>query len=179
MPYSKQFSAHGIIEVGHYTGTKGGPYTETSWGLTTQDGARLTGTVNTVKQRSGQGTGAIDSFISEADVQLVVGLASATLDNLRRLLGLPTSALEGDLEDQVEPTEEILTVRGDQLGTEVLSIYVRTMGPIGPRTYRFPRAKVASLPELNMNRTAYTEPTATFDVYEVNGELYWVEDAIA
>jgi hypothetical protein len=179
MAYKKQFSAHGVVEVGAFTGEQGSTITETPWGLTTQEGVRLAPTVNTVKQRSGQGTGAIASFVSEADVQVVISFTSAALDVLRLSMGLPTAALEGDLSGET-PTEEVLTVRGDEIATEEEGIYVRTMGPLGPRTYYIPRCKVASLPELNMSRTAYTEPNATFDVYETeDGVLYWIEDAIA
>lgn len=179
MAYQKQFSAHGVVEVGEYAKGAGDTYNETPWGLTTQEGARLVPSVNTVKQRSGQGTGAIDSFVSEADMQLNIAFTSAALDVVRRSMGLPTTALTGDLE-AAEPEKEVLTVRGPEIATEEFSIYVRTMGPLGPRTYRFPRCKVASLPELNMNRTAYTEPNATFDVYELeDGTLMTAEDAIA
>lgn len=178
MAYKKQFSAFGVVEVGEFTGEKGN-VTETPWGLTTQEGVRLAPTANTVKQRSAQRVGAINSFVSEADVQLVIAFTSAALDVLRLSMGLPTAALEGDLSGET-PTEEILTVRGDEIATEEVGVYVRTMGPIGPRTYYIPRAKTASLPELNMSRTAYTEPNATFDVYETeDGVFYWVEDAIA
>lgn len=180
MPYNKQFSAHGIVEVGEFTGAKGGTYVEKPWGLTTQEGAQLSGSVSSVKQRSGQSASVIDSFISEFEAQLRVGLISATLDNIRRLYGLPTTALTGDLSATPDPTEEVLTVKGSELGTQEVGIYVRTMGPVGPRTYYVPRCKVSSLPELNMSRTGYTEPTATFDVYEnEDGELYWIEDAVA
>lgn len=179
MASDKQFSAYGITEIGSFTGTKGGTYTETSWGVPAQDGATLTSSVNTVKQRAGNSGSVLHSFISEVDAQLRVALASAALDSLRRGYGLPTTALIGDLDGET-PAKEVLTVKASELGTEEFGIYIRTRGRKGPRTYYVPRCKAASLPELNMNRSGYTEPNVTFDVYENDdGELFWIEDAVA
>jgi hypothetical protein len=193
MATKRHVSLYGISEVGDYTGPKGGPYIENPWGMTTQEGARITLGTNTIKQYSGQSPAALDSFVQTVDGQLVVGLLSGTLDNLRKLKGLPTTTLVGHLDgspgdplaDPVVPpvpgTEEVLSVQAHLLATEEQSLYVRTTGPEGPRTYRIPRTKVANLPELNLGRTGYLEPTATFDIYvdPTIGDLYFVEDAIA
>ncbi len=179
MALTDHFSSRGISDFGVFTGEKGGPYTKTSLGRTTPEGARVAMSTTTIKQRSGQSVAVLDSFISESDATLVVGLQNAALDNLRQLYGLPTSALTGDLSAQT-PTMETLTIRGDQIGTQERSYYVETLGPRGPRTLYFPRAKVASLPELNFSRTGYTEPTVTLDLYEnQDGEIGWIEDAAA
>lgn len=191
MPLSQQVSIHGITDIGEWTATsvtEGGGgntvnhnddnvYTETSWGLTSEEGARIVPSVNSVQQRSGQSAAVIDSFISEGTAQLQVRLLDGQLQTLKRLMGLPDSALTGDLSS---PSDETLIVKGSELGVVEKSIYVRTMGPLGPRTYYIPRCKVASLPEMAHARTEYFEPNATFDLYENdNGELYWAIDAAA
>lgn len=191
MPISTQVSIHGILEIGEWTAlddTAGDPtkeynatnvYTRTSWGFTSEEGARIVPSVSTITQRSGQSAIIVDSFISEAGAQLQVALLSGTLLNLRRLMGLPSSAHTGDL-SAGEPTDETLIVKGGELGSEERSLYIKTMGPLGPRTYYIPRAKVASFPEQAHSRTEYFEPNATFDVYENDaGEVYWVVDSAA
>jgi hypothetical protein len=191
MAIESQVSIHGIMEFGEWSATSviaGGDtiehntdniYTLVPYGFTSEEGARITPSVSTVQQRSGQSAIIVDSFISEAGAQLGVRLLSGTLTVLRRLLGLPTSALTGDLAAGT-PTAETLIVRGGELGTEEKSLYMKTMGPLGPRTYYLPRCKVASFPELAHSRTEYFEPNATFDVYENDaGEVFWVVDAAA
>lgn len=190
MALTTQVSIHGISEIGEWTATSatggGGAtkeynadnvYTETSWGFTSEDGARITPQVSTVVQRSGQSAVIVDSFISEAGAQLQVALLSGVLTNLKRLMGLPDAALTGDLAAGT-PTDEILIVRGGELGTVERGIYIRTPGPLGPRTYYIPRCKVASFPELAHSRTEHFEPNAVFDVYENDaGEVFWIVDA--
>lgn len=190
MPIDAQVSIHGITDIGEWTAvsaTEGGAntihfnddnvYTETSWGLTSEEGGRITPSVTTVTQRSGQSAAVIDSFISEANAQLQMRLIDGQLQTLRRLMGLPDSALTGDL-GAATPTDEVLLVKGSQLGTEEKSIYLKTMGPLGPRTYYLPRCKLASFPELSHTRTDYFEPNATFDLYENDqGDMFWVIDA--
>lgn len=190
MPLDKQVSIHGITDIGEWTATNNGEdtnqyhadnvYTETSWGLTSEEGARITESVSTVKQRSGQSAGVVDSFISEYDAQLQIMLLDGQLNTLRRLMGLPTAALTGDL-GGTSPTPEVLVVRGSEIGSEERQIYVRCMGPLGPRTYYFPRAKLATPPEKVHGKTAHFEPSATFDLAENDAdprELYWIIDAV-
>lgn len=190
MPIESQVSIHGISEFGEWTANStaaGGVtstynsdnvYTESSWGYTSEEGARVVPSVTRVEQRSGQSASLIDSFIESVGAQLEVNLLSGHLTNLKRMLGLPDTALTGDL---TSPTDEILVVDGSALGTVEQQLYMKTMGPIGPRTYYFPRAKVASFPELQHTRTDYFEPNATFDLYEedVGNLLMWIEDAAA
>lgn len=188
MAIESQVSLHGILDIGEWTATSvtaGGAtkeynddnvYTEKSWGFTSEEGGRIVPSVSTIQQRSGQSAIIVDSFISEAGAQLQVALLSGTLTNLKRLMGLPDSALTGDLTDD-PATDEVLIVRGGELGQTEKGIYMRTMGPGGPRTYYLPRCKVASFPELAHSRTEYFEPNATFDVYENDaGEVFWIED---
>jgi hypothetical protein len=191
MAITSQVSIHGILEFGSWVATSvtaGGAtvehnadniYTRTSWGFTSEEGARITPNVSRIEQRSGQSAVIVDSFISEAGARLGVRMLSATLTQLRRMMGLPGSALTGDLSAGT-PTDETLIIRGGELGTEEQSLYIRTMGPLGPRTYYIPRAKVASFPEQSHSRTEYFEPNAEFDIYENEaGEVYWIVDAAA
>lgn len=191
MAITSQVSIHGIMEFGSYTATSvtaGGDtlehnadnvYTLNSWGFTSEEGARITPNVSRIEQRSGQSAVIVDSFISEAGARLGVRMLSGTLTQLKRMMGLPDSALSGDLSAGT-PTKETLIVRGSELGSEEQSLYMKTMGPLGPRTYYIPRAKVASFPEQSHSRTEYFEPNAEFDIYENDaGEVYWIEDAAA
>ncbi len=187
MALETQLSIHGITEIGEFTATNGGEatkeynvaniYTETSWGFTSEEGARLTSSTSSVQQRSGQSAVIVSSFISEANAQLAVALLSGTLTSLKRLMGLPDSALTGDLAAGT-PTDEALVVKGGELGTVERGIYFRTPGALGPRTYYIPRCKVSSFPEMAHSRTEFFEPNATFDVYENEaGEMFWIIDA--
>ncbi|MHB1170005.1 MAG: hypothetical protein ACYC28_12075 [Longimicrobiales bacterium] len=88
--------------------------------------------------------------------------------------------MTGDLGADPTPTDETLIVKGSEIGTAERSIYVETMGPRGPRTYYFPRAKVSQPAEQAASRTDFFRPGATFDCYENNaGESYWIHDAAA
>lgn len=192
MPITSYTPIHGITGFGTWTALDapaGDPtstyneanvYTKTPWGYTSEEGARIVPTVARTEQRSGQSPAVLDSFVTQVGGQLQVRLLSGHLENLRRMMGLPTSQLTGDLSDAT-PSKEVLKVKGSLLGTEEQQLYVETMGPMGPRTYFFPRAKVASFPEQAHSRTEYFEPNANFDLYEEEegGLLYWVEDAAA
>jgi hypothetical protein len=177
MARTAHFSAYGITEVGEYTGAKGGPYVETPYGRTTQDGGTITITSNTVRQFSGQSAAAIDSFTQTVEGTFAVALQSSTLTNMMRMVGVPTSALTGDLAAGT-PTKEVLSIKGADIGTVEKSLYMRTMGPLGPRTYRMPRAKVSSPPNIQHGRSGYFEPNATFDLYEdpTTGDFFFIED---
>lgn len=181
---------HGIAAFGSWTATSDGEptntynednvYTKTSWGYTSQEGGRIVPNVNRIEQRSGQSPAVLHSFIESIGGQLQVRMLSGHLTNLRRMMGLPASALTGD--HTAEPaTKEVLIVQGSQLGTEEQQLYMETMAFLGPRTYFFPRAKVGSFPEMAHARTEYFEPNAAFDLYEdeATGRLFWVEDATA
>ena len=192
MPITSYTPIHGIAAFGSWAATSvtaGGAtsqynddniYTKTSWGYTSEEGARIVPTVNRVEQRSGQSAAVLDSFIESVGGQLQIRMLSGHLENLRRMMGMPSSQLTGDLSAGT-PTKEVLRVSGSALGTEEQQLYVETMGPLGPRTYYFPRAKVSSFPEQTHSRTEYFEPNATFDLYEETegGDIYWIEDATA
>lgn len=192
MPITSYTPIHGISAFGTWAATSvtaGGTtgtynddnvYTLTSWGYTSEEGARIVPTVNRIEQRSGQSAAVLDSFIESVGGQLQVRMLSGHLENLRRMMGLPSAALTGDLSAGT-PTKEVLQVTGATLGTEEQQLYLQTMGPLGPRTYFFPRAKVNSFPEMAHSRTEYFEPNAAFDLYEEeeNSLLFWVEDATA
>lgn len=187
MALDTQVSIHGILEFGAWTAVAGSDptneydealvYTLTPWGYTSEEGARITPNVTTVTQRSGQSAAVVSSFISEASAQLGVRLLSASLLNLKRLMGLPDTALTGDL---TADEDETLIVRGAELGSVEQQLYLRTMGPFGPRTYYMPRAKVASFPEITHARTEFFEPNATFDLLENEaGQMFWIHDPTA
>ena len=179
MPTNSHVPIYGITGFGTYTGAKGGAYTKTPLGHVTDEGATITNASTTVKQRSGTTGAPLHSHVSEYDPQLRVGLASGALDALRIAMGMPTSALTGDLSAGT-PTKEVLSVRANNVATEELSLYLETVGAAGPRTWFFPRAKVATLPDFNLARGTYLGSTSTFDLYEgASGDLFWVEDATA
>lgn len=187
--FTDEVSIIGLYELGTWTATKAAVatneydatniYTLSKWGRPAKSGAKITPSVTTIKHEAGDSPGIIGSHVTDYGAQVGIGLLSAHLENVRRSMGLPSSALSGDLSAGT-PTAETLVVRGDEIATEEIQLYVKSMGPLGPRTTYFPRAKVANLAELMMARDSYTEPQCTFDLYENQaGELYWHVDAAA
>lgn len=190
MAFTEEVSLIGIYEIGEWTAVDDGGqptnvhsetnvYTETPWGRPARPGGRIIPNVQRLNHEAGDSPGVLDSIISSFAAQLEISLAAGHLENIRRMMGLPASALTGDL-SATTPTAEHLVVRADELGTEELQLYVRSMGPLGPRTTYFPRCRVANPSEVNLNRDNWLEPTATFDLYEnANREFYWHIDAAA
>lgn len=177
MALDAQRSIHGITAIGSYTGSKGGPYIKTSWGLTQPAGATIRASTTIVEQFSGQSVFVQDSFMDGVAAQVEFGLISGTLETLRRMMGLPSAALTGDL-GAGTPTMETLTIGGTNLGSQEQSLYLTTPGSAGPRNYHFPRTKVVSFPELVAARNGYLEPRTTFALYpNTSLELAWIEDA--
>lgn len=187
-PATDPFYLHGISEMGEWTATSvtdGGAtdtynadnvYTRTAWGTTAEDGARITASVTRQELRGGQSPALLDSFITGVGGSVELRSVTANLETLRRMLGLPTADLTGDLPG----SKEVLLLTGSNLGSEEIALYIKTDGPVAPRYHYFPRAKVASFPELNFSRTNYFLPSASFDLYEnAGGLLGWIEDTIA
>ncbi|MHB1170006.1 MAG: hypothetical protein ACYC28_12080 [Longimicrobiales bacterium] len=92
MPLNEQISIHGIVDIGEWTALDaeaGDPtneyhdtnvYTKTSWGLTSEEGARIIPSTSTVALRSGQSASVIASFIREFGVQLQIAPAGCLID---------------------------------------------------------------------------------------------------
>jgi hypothetical protein len=178
MAITAQRSIIGITAIGSYTGAKGGPYVKTSWGLTQPAGATVRHNTNVVEQNSGQSIVVVHSFIDSGSAELEFGLINGVLETLRRMMGLATGALVGDLAGGT-PTMETLTVNASGLGAVEQSLYITTPGPAGPRNYYFPHSAVRGLPELVQARSGYLEPRARFAIYPdpATLDLYWIEDS--
>jgi hypothetical protein len=192
MPITSDESIIGIRKIGTWTSTSvtgGAPganrynadnvYTKTPLGRPASDGAKITPSINKVKQRAGDSGGVVDSAISEYDLRLEFKLLGAVLNNLRIMLGLPSTALTGDLSAGT-PTAEHLVVKGTELGTQSFRFYIECNGPAGPRTFYFPLCSIESLMEININKGAHMEPGAGWEILEdADGNAWWTIDAAA
>lgn len=191
MAFDTPISISGIEEFGEWSSTSvsgnanefndDNVYTHIPWGDINPDGAQITASVSRVEQRTAMSPALKDSFLDQAGAQLVIGgMSDGHLTNLMRMLGLPTSALTGDLSADPTPTKEVLRVKGRLIGTEKRRLYIKTKGPLAPRYYYFPVAQVADIGPQVYNRAGHFEPGATFDLLEdAQQDNYWVEDLAA
>ena len=190
MAFDTPISISGIVEFGEWASTSAGGdpntynadnvYTHTPWGDINPDGAQITGQVSRVEQRTAMSPALKDSFLDQAGAQLVIGgMSDGHLTNLMRMLGLPASALTGDLSAGT-PTKETLIVKGRELGSVKRRLYIKANGPLAPRYYYFPVAQIADIGPQVYNRAGHFEPGATFDLLEDAAQInYWVEDLTA
>lgn len=148
----------GINEVGEVVTA-----TDTSWGRTQEDGVTLQLTANTIDLMSGQSFMKEDVRLTSAQLQLVAALIFSELTTLRRIWGLPDSALAGDLENAT-PTPEVLSILQNNLGTVEKQLYVLGPGPKSTRRIDATRCRATSFGELKMAKNAFTLPQATYEV---------------
>ena len=126
----------GITEFGSYVGT-----TDTSWGATERNGVSIAIEGEDVDVQSGQVLMLEDSFASQRSITVTARLQYSGLLNMRDALGLPSSALVGDLQATPTPTNEVLSVIDAEIATEEKGLYAITPGPVSTRDFRFIRCK--------------------------------------
>lgn len=179
----------GLTAIGEWTATSvtaGGTstseynddnvYTLVPWGHVTDAGVVESGSVTRLEIGAATTAAIVHTFITSASRQIAFGLTSGTLTNIRRMLGLPTAALTGDLSAGT-PTKEILQVAGADLGSVEYQLYYQTAGFLGPRFVFMPRARIADFGQLVYGRTDVAKPSATFGLQEgLDGNLLWIED---
>jgi hypothetical protein len=149
----------GINEVGEVNGG-----VDTSWGRTQEDGVGLQLTANVVDLMSGQAFMKEDVRLTSAQLQIVAGLIFSELSVLRRIWGLPASALTGDLTHATAPTAEVLSIQTNTLGTVEKELYALGAGPISTRRINAKRARAVSFGELRQAKNAFMLPQATWEV---------------
>jgi len=153
----------GINEVGAIVGG-----TDVPWGDTEQDGATLTLDGTDFELRSAQSKMLRDRIAITRDAQVTVRLQNVDLANIRDVLGLPASALTGDL-NGATPTDEVLSIDPEQISTEEFGLYIETPGPAGPRRIEIARCKPHGTLTLNFSATENQRLEATFQVLRPEG----------
>lgn len=167
------FHSRGITEVGHVVS---GP-TDTPWGETSEDGLQIQVATQSVDLYSAQSTMEEDTAITRTTLNMVIQIVNASLQELQRILGIPASAFSGDLEDAT-PTDEVLAFNPGEIGTEVLQLYALGTGPVTTRRIDVPRAKVADIGPLQMAKTGWMLPQATWRVLRpASGYALQITDA--
>ena len=153
----------GINEVGAIVGG-----TDVPWGETEQAGATLTLDGTDFELRSAQSKMLRDRIAITRDAQVTVRLQNVDLANIRDVLGLPASALTGDLHGTT-PTDEVLSIDPEQISTEEFGLYIETPGPAGPRRIEIARCKPHGTLTLNFSATENQRLEATFQVLRPEG----------
>lgn len=152
------FRQVGISEVGHRDGAA-----DVSWGNTQQDGLTVQLTAETIDLQSGQAFMRESVHLVAGRIQLVINLVGSELTALARAWGFPVAALTGDL-TAATPTPEVLTITGNNIGTQERTLYALGPGPRSTRRIQAARCKVADLGNLSMASNAYMLPSATWEV---------------
>lgn len=127
---------HGVVAVGAVVAGA-----DVDWGSTEQNGATLAIDGQDVDVMSGQSRILEDSFASARTITATFRLQKSDLLNVRDSLGLPATALTGDLYGATTPTAEVLTIDEAQIGTQENALFIESLGPKGPRRVDIPRAK--------------------------------------
>lgn len=125
----------GINEVG---AVRGG--SDESFGRTAPNGATIAFSGTDLEVESGQST-FLETLIRTADrIDVTIRLLYADAQNLVEALGLPDSALTGDLQ-AATPTAETIAIIEDVLGAREETLYVIGPGPSSTRRWEFARTK--------------------------------------
>lgn len=149
----------GINEVGAVVSASDVP-----WGETEQNGATLTLDGTDFDLRSAQSKMLRDRIAITRDATVTIRLQNVDLINVRDVLGLPTTALTGDLNDMSTPSDEVLSIDPEEISTEEIELYIETPGPAGPRRIDIPRCKAHGTITLNFSATENQQLEATFQV---------------
>lgn len=155
MPASSE-TIIGVNEVGETDGS-----TDTSWGRTQETGATLTLSVTKQELFSGQAKMAEDNHINQVAMALQFSLIFAELQNLQRVLGIPSAQFTGDLDS---PTAEELAIDQDSLGSDEKGVYAIGPGPASTRRVEALNAKLADVGDLSFSDTEWQLPEITWDV---------------
>lgn len=157
----------GIDELGSFTGDAGGPFTDTSWGRTTEEGAVLQFATQIAELFSGQSLVQEDINPTRATASITTPLIVGELEAFLHTWGLPTTAAAGNL-DHMTPVAEVLTIGPNDLGSREDRIYVEGPGPGTTRTLRAYRTKVSDFGPMQFAKTAWHTASATWSVLPDN-----------
>lgn len=153
----------GINEVGAIVGG-----TDVPWGETEQAGATLTLDGTDFDLRAAQSKMLRDRIPITRDATVTLRLQNVDLANVRDVLGLPASALTGDL-NGTAPSDEVLAIDPEEVSTEEFGLYVETPGPAGPRRVEVARCKPHGTITINFSATENQRLEATFQVLRPEG----------
>jgi hypothetical protein len=156
----------GITEFGEVTGGTGySGGTDVPWGHTERNGVTINVAGEDVDVQSGQNLVLEDSFASARMIELVARLQYSGLLNVRDALGMPSSALTGDL-GATTPTDEVLVLTGTNMGSEEKHIYALTPGPVSTRRYAAIRCKQRAGMTLELASNDYVRLETTWTVLD-------------
>ncbi len=171
----------GINSVGSFTGADPGPFTDTAWGNTQQDGVQVQFNTETAELQSGQATMLESVNLVRASMGLLFAMVVAELQVFQRLLGMPVGAHVGDL-SLPTPTAEKLTFTTSNLGSREDLLFIVGPGPASTRTVRAFRVRVSDLGEMAFASNTFQTPGATWEVLVPQGATpdppLTIEDAV-
>jgi hypothetical protein len=145
MALQRKTVLRGITEVGAKRTA-----VDVSFGKTTPDGAEITFESNELEVESGQSAFLEDIFNSSERINIRLRLLFADLVNVKEVLGLPDSALTGDLS---LATPEVLNITAaNLLGTREDALYLLSPGPGSMRRFDFHRTKVRASPTFTLSK---------------------------
>lgn len=136
----------GIHEVGAVRAAA-----DVSFGKTAPDGVTIAWSGTDLEVESGQSSLLEEVFRTANRVEITFKLIYSDLLNLREALGLPDSALTGDLNAGV-PTAEVLSLVEAEIGSREDTIYVIGPGPVSTRRFEFARCKVMPNVSVSLSR---------------------------
>jgi hypothetical protein len=135
---------------------------DVSLGKTAPNGVTIAFSGNDAEVESGQSTFLEDTFRTQDRAEITLRLIYADLVQFKDLLGLPDSALTGDLA-AAEPTEEVLSVAAaGALGSREETLYVLSPGPKSTRRYEFARVKARAGLNVEISRDNHIVLEQTF-----------------
>ncbi|HYG70189.1 MAG TPA: hypothetical protein VD838_21110 [Anaeromyxobacteraceae bacterium] len=163
----------GISEVGAIRATVDVPF-----GRTAPNGVTIAFSGTDHEVDSGQSNWLEDIFRTADRVDITVRLIYADLLNMKEVLGLPDSALTGDLTGAT-PSPEILAIAENALGQREDALYVESPGPAGDRRYDFARTKLRAGLSIDVQKDGHVILEATWAALRPSsGAAVTITDAI-
>ena len=173
MAVQRKTIIRGISEVGAVRNN-----VDVSFGRTAPDGVSIEFSGNALEVESGQSTFLEDLIRISDRIQVRARLLYADAVNLKEVLGLPDSALTGDL-NAGTPTPEVLTAVEGALGSREDKLYVIAPGPKSTRRYEFARTKLRPGVTIQHSRDNHVVLEAIWEVLRPStGNAFTITDAV-
>lgn len=171
MANQRKTVVRGISEVGAVRNSA-----DVSFGRTPPDGVSIEFSGSALEVESGQSTMLEDLIRTSDRVQIRVRLLYADMVNLKEVLGLPDSALTGDLSGA---TPEVLTAVEGALGSREDQLYIIAPGPVSTRRYEFARTKLRPGVTINQSRDNHVVLEAVWEMLRpTSGDPFTFTDAV-
>lgn len=173
MAQSRKTVIRGITEVG---AKRGG--SDVSFGRTAPNGFTMTFSGNDLEVESGQSTFLETLFRTADRIDWTFRLLYADLLNLKDMLGLPASALTGDLWGGT-PTAEVLAIIEGTLGSVEDTLYAITPGPKSTRRYEAQRAALRAGLTIEHSKDNHVILEATWTILRpASGNIITITDNV-